>query len=365
MKIIPPGSTIGILGGGQLGRMTAMAAARLGYPCHIFCPESDVPALQVAAAHTRGEFSNHAALEKFAAAVDVVTLEWENVPPETVEFLAERVPAFPSADVLRVAQDRVLEKTFARQNGVGTADFVAVNSAQELDFALKNFSLPAILKSTRFGYDGKGQVKITSCMDAAVAWREMGGAAGILEAFVDFEREISVIVARRADGLTSAYPAVENIHRNHILYETCYPANVTPEVAAEAEQLAIRLADKLHVVGLLAVEMFVLKKPDVCGRMVIMNEVAPRPHNSGHWTIDACACSQFEQLVRAVCGLPLGSPAPHSNAVMRNLLGDEINDWADILNDPSACLHIYGKTEARAGRKMGHVTRLIERRVTS
>jgi 5-(carboxyamino)imidazole ribonucleotide synthase len=355
MKTLRPGAIIGILGGGQLGRMTALAAARLGYKCHIYCPGLDEPAIEVAAFHTQGDFTNTAFLEKFAKSVDVVTLEWENVPIQALETVAKHTTVYPSPEVMRVAQDREQEKSFARQAGVGTADFVIVHSAKELADALKTFPLPAILKSTRMGYDGKGQAKITQAADAAKAWQEMGSPVGILEGFVDFVSEVSVIVARSANGLWASYPVVENIHRNHILFETHAPAKIDPAVTREAEYIAETLADRLNVVGLLAVELFILKQPNTHGQRVLMNEIAPRPHNSGHWTMDACACSQFEQLVRAVCGLPLGSVMPHSRAVMRNLIGDEVNQWQALLKDPSASLHLYGKTETRAGRKMGHV----------
>jgi 5-(carboxyamino)imidazole ribonucleotide synthase len=356
MKTIPPGSTIGILGGGQLGRMTALAAAQLGYRCHIFCPNAGEPAGEVAAVRTQASFMDRAALEAFAASVDVVTLEWENVPLETLDIVSAKVPVHPAAEILRIAQDRELEKTFARKLGIGTADFVIIKSAAELQQAKATFPLPAILKSTRMGYDGKGQVNISADTDAATAWREMGGAVGILEAFVDFACEVSVIVARRADGANAVYPPVQNIHRNHILAETHAPASLDPKVAHEAEHIARQLAEQLNVVGLLAVEMFVLKQPDAQGRHILVNEIAPRPHNSGHWTMDACACSQFEQLVRAVCGLPLGSTAPLRHAVMHNLIGDDVRRWPEWLADPNACLHLYGKSEIRVGRKMGHVT---------
>ena len=356
MKIIPPGSTIGILGGGQLGRMTALAAARLGYRCHIFSPSADEPAVEIAAEHTQADFSDKGALEKFASSVDVVTLEWENVPLATLDILRAKVDVHPSAEVLRVAQDREQEKTFARSVGIGTADFVIVNSAAELKLAMQKLSKPAILKSTRMGYDGKGQVKVTPESDAMAVWREMGAEVGILESFVNFACEVSVIVARRADGASATYPPVQNIHRNHILAETHAPAQLDPKIAHEAEHIARTLAEKLNVVGLLAVELFVLKQSDQQGRWVLMNEIAPRPHNSGHWTMDACACSQFEQLVRAVCGLPLGETKALRHAVMHNLIGDDVLRWSEYLANPEACLHLYGKTEARAGRKMGHVT---------
>ncbi len=358
MKTLPPGSTIGILGGGQLGRMTALAAARLGYHCHVYSPDEKEPAVEVCAAHTKAAFDDKAALEKFAQSVDVVTLEWENVPVEALDLIARHIGVHPGSTVLRVAQDRGQEKDFARKNGIGTADYVVVHSAAELATVLTKFQLPAILKSTRMGYDGKGQVKIIAGMSAEEAWKEMGSSEGILESYVDFACEISVIVACRADGAMVAYPAVENIHRNHILAETHAPAGIDPAIAKEAEHIARKFAEKLEVVGLLAVEMFVLKQPNKNGQRVLINEIAPRPHNSGHWTIDACGCSQFEQLVRAVCGLPLGDTTPHNRAVMHNLIGDDIQKWKTLLDDPNACLHFYGKVEARAGRKMGHVTML-------
>ena len=355
MKTFPPGSTIGILGGGQLGRMAAMAAARLGYRVHVFCPAADEPAVEVAAVHTLASFEDKAALEKFAASVDVVTLEWENLPVTALDVLRDLVPVCPAPEALRVAQDREQEKLFARSLDIGTADFLILHSAEELRQALAQFSMPAILKSTRMGYDGKGQVRVEASSDPVAAWKAMGGEVGILESFVDFEHEISVIAARRADGETVCYPTVLNIHRNHILAETHAPAPIDLAVAAEAVRIARLMAEKLDIVGLLAVEMFVLKKPDRQGRMLLMNEIAPRPHNSGHWTMDAAACSQFEQLVRAVCGLPLGSTAALRKVVMHNLIGDEVKRWPELLADPKACLHLYGKTETRPGRKMGHV----------
>lgn len=358
MNTLLAGSVIGILGGGQLARMTAMAAARLGFSCHVYCPSAEEPAVAVCAAHTQGAFDDVEALTRFAKAVSVVTLEWENVPLAALDAIAAHTPVCPSASVLRVAQDRGLEKRFAREVGVGTADFAIVKSADELREAMGRFNLPAILKSTRMGYDGKGQVKITPDMDAAEAWKAIGSDEGILESFVDFEKEVSVIVARREDGAMTAYPVVENIHRNHILAETHAPAAIDPAVAKEATALASQLATHLHVVGLLAVELFVLKEPNAKGQRVLMNEIAPRPHNSGHWTIDACTCSQFEMLVRAVAGLPLGNATPHSKAVMYNILGEDMGRCPSVVADPAACLHLYGKKEARPGRKMGHVTYL-------
>lgn len=356
MKKFPPGSRIGILGGGQLGRMTAQAAAKLGYHVHIFCQEVDEPAIEVSAVHTLAAFDDGAALTTFARSVDVVTLEWENVPLKTLQSIEAHAPVYPGARVLEIAQDRGLEKRFANSIGVSTTDFVIVKSPEALEEALQTFSRPCVLKSTRMGYDGKGQAMLGPDMTVAQAWAEMGSGEGILESFVDFEMEVSVIVARRADGQAKAFPVVQNIHRNHILFETHAPALLNPTVAEEAQVMALKLAEKLDVVGLLAVEMFVLRKPNKKGQRVLMNEIAPRPHNSGHWTMEGCSCSQFEQLVRAVCGLPLADIAPLGSFVMRNLLGDESLAYETYLSDPSASLHLYGKKESRAGRKMGHVT---------
>ncbi len=356
MKTLPPSSIIGILGGGQLGRMTALAAAKLGYRCHIFCSDAQEPAVEVSAFHTHASFDDTRALKAFAKSVDVVTLEWENVPIAALETISLLVPTYPAPKILKVAQDRGEEKNFARSIGLGTADFALVSSAAELQEARGRFGCPAILKSTRMGYDGKGQVALTPELSSEESWRLMGSGAGILESFVNFASEVSVVVAARADGTMAVFPAVQNIHRNHILAETHAPAGVSASIAHEAEQAARLMAEKLGVVGLLAVEFFVLRAPDALGRQVWVNEIAPRPHNSGHWTMDACPTSQFEQLVRAVCGLPLGAVTPHSRAVMQNLIGDDFHAWPDLLAQSSACLHVYGKTEVRPGRKMGHVT---------
>ena len=350
--MIAPGATIGMLGGGQLGRMTALAAARLGYRTHVFGPDAGGPANQVAAAETLAGFDDLDALARFAAAVDVVTLEWENVPTAAVEYLAARVAVHPGAHVLAVAQDRLKEKSFANGLGIGTAPFRAVRGAEELRAAVAEIGAPSILKSTRMGYDGKGQVRIAPGADLDRAWAEMGAPEGILEGFVDFALEVSVIVARRADGAMEAYPAVENRHKSGILDETHVPAAIPPATAAEADRVARRLAEALGVVGLLAVEMFVTRDGGV-----LVNEVAPRPHNSGHWTQDFAETCQFEQLVRAVCGLPLGSTAVRAPCMMKNLIGDDVHAWADLLAEPGARLHLYGKGDARPGRKMGHVNR--------
>lgn len=356
LRIYPPGSVLGILGGGQLGRMTAQAAASLGYKPHIFCQDADEPAAQVTNRTTLGAFEDWDALGAFAQQVDVITLEWENVPVAAVEHLQETVPVYPGAGVLQVAQDRVQEKSFARRLGLGTADFAAVDTLAELQIAVAGMPGAAILKTCRMGYDGKGQVRLEHGADLTAAWQELGGAQAILESLVPFREEISVIVARRVDGLIAAFPPVRNIHKQGILAETHAPADLSPALAAEAVAAATKLAEGLQVVGLLAVEMFVLPQPNAAGQQVLINEIAPRPHNSGHWTLDACATSQFAQLVRAVCGLPLGDTAPRGKAVMHNLLGDAAQDWPRWLATPNAHLHLYSKAEAKPGRKMGHVT---------
>ena len=351
--MLPPGSTIGILGGGQLGRMTALAAANLGYRTHIFVNEPNSPAVQVSAAATIAPFGDAAALARFAAAVDVATCEFENVPAAALRRVAAKRPVLPRPEIIEIAQDRLREKTFLRSIGVATAEFRPVDSPAALDAALSELGRPAVLKTVRLGYDGKGQVMLDADTGAEEAWRRMGAPHGILESFVDFACEISVVLARAADGALEAYPAVENRHVNHILHTTVAPAPVAPEIAAEADAVARHIAERLDLVGVLAVEMFVTR----AGKIVV-NELAPRPHNSGHWTIDACLTSQFEQLVRAICGLPLGATQRHSDAVMTNLLGRDVENWRAALDDPGAKLHIYGKKKIQAGRKMGHVTRI-------
>ncbi|MGE3289995.1 MAG: 5-(carboxyamino)imidazole ribonucleotide synthase [Geminicoccaceae bacterium] len=352
MSAIPPGATIGILGGGQLGRMTAMAAARLGYRCHVLAPEAESPAAEVAAAWTRADYADRAALDAFAAAVDVVTLEFENVPVDALDHLAERRPVRPSARVLRVTQDRLAEKACAAGLGCPVTAHARVETTADLARSLAEIG-PGVLKTTRFGYDGKGQIRVPTgaALEAMVA--SLGQPVLIHEAWVDFALELSVITARSPGGEVRSYVPVENRHRHHILDVTVAPAAIPTETAAEAVAMAERIAAALELEGLLAVEMFLTRD----GRLLV-NELAPRPHNSGHWTIDACAVSQFEQLVRAVCDLPLGDPARFADAEMTNLIGDEAGRWPELLAEPGARLHLYGKREARPGRKMGHVTRL-------
>jgi 5-(carboxyamino)imidazole ribonucleotide synthase len=354
--MLPPGSTIGILGGGQLGRMTAMAAARLGYHTHVFATEEDAPAVQVADAATIASFADPAAVARFAASVDVATCEFESIPAAALRRVAAKRPVLPRPEILEIAQDRLREKDFLRSIGIATADYRAVADAASLAAAAMELGRPAVLKTVRGGYDGKGQVRLADDTSPEDAWRRMGGTSGILEGFVDFRCEISVIVARTADGELAAYPPVENRHVNHILDTTIAPAPIPCETAEEATAIARHIAERLDLVGVLAVEMFLARSG-----AILVNELAPRPHNSGHWTIDCCMSSQFEQLVRAICGLPLGSTERHADAVMTNLIGDDVMKWRAALDDPHAKLHLYGKNKVQPGRKMGHVTRLIPR----
>ena len=356
--MIAPGSTIGILGGGQLGRMLAIAAAGLGYRVHVYAPPDEpgdgTPAADVAAAHTQAEWDDRAALAAFADAVDVVTLEFENVSVRTVEWLAERVPVRPGARALEIAQDRLAEKAFAHAHGGRVAPHRAVDDPAGLDAAVAALGCPAILKTRRMGYDGKGQARIDAPGDAAGAWAALGGAPAILEARVAFEAEFSVLLARGTDGGKAVYDTPVNEHRGGILHRSVVPAlGMVARQAGEAVALAGRIADALDYVGLLAVEFF------ACADGPVLNEIAPRVHNSGHWTIEGAATSQFENHIRAVCGLPLGAASLCGGAEMINLIGAEVDGWAALLADPRARVHLYGKREARAGRKMGHVTRMV------
>jgi 5-(carboxyamino)imidazole ribonucleotide synthase len=352
--MLSPGATIGILGGGQLGRMTALAAERLGYRVHVFATEPDSPAAQVSADAVVATYEDSGALARFAAAVDVATFEFENIPAEAVREVAALKPVMPRREILEITQDRLREKDFLSGIGVATTAYREITDAAGLRQALTALKARAVLKTARMGYDGKGQLTVAPDTPPGDAWQQMGERRGILEEFVDFRCEVSVIVARAADGAMAAYPPVENRHVNHILDTTIAPATLPPETARAAETIARDIAARLDLVGVLAVEMFVTK----AGRLLV-NELAPRPHNSGHWTIDACATSQFEQLVRAICGLPLGSTERHSDAVMKNLIGAEVETWRDAIADPAARLHLYGKRTTLPGRKMGHITRLL------
>ena len=350
-------ATIGILGGGQLGRMLALAAARLGFKCHVLCPDPHSPAFDVVRRVTEADYLDMAALDRFAADVDVVTYEFENVPAETATFLSARKPVLPDPKVLATTQDRLIEKEFVKSLGIGTAKFAAVDSAEMLASALKTVGRPAVLKTRRFGYDGKGQAMIRDGGDPAALFDDLGGQAQILEAFVPFEREISVVAARARDGRIECFDVIENEHANHILKTSRVPAAVSPAVATEARRVAETIAEAFGYVGVLAVEMFVVK--DGAGHAVLVNEIAPRVHNSGHWTIDGASVSQFEQHIRAVAGLPLGKPIRRGRIEMTNLIGDDVNDVGRWLETPGAAVHLYGKTAVRPGRKMGHVTQVF------
>ncbi len=357
MTALPPNATIGIVGGGQLGRMSALAAARLGYRCHILSDAPDSPAAQVAAGETVGSYDHPDVLRAFAARVDVVTFEFENVSAEGLDLLASLKPVRPSPAVLRISQDRALEKAFVNRAGIATAPWRLVESAADLHAAAAAIGLPAILKTTRLGYDGKGQRRLDPGCDLDAAFAALAPKPLILEGFVDFACEVSVVVARGVDGDIATFDVVENRHRHHILDLTLAPARVPAETADRARRMAHDIAEAIGLVGLLAVEMFI----DAKGA-VLVNELAPRPHNSGHWTIDACPASQFEMHIRAVAGLPLPPATRHSDAVMKNLVGpEETALWPHILATPGLIPHLYGKQDARPGRKMGHVTRLFPR----
>jgi 5-(carboxyamino)imidazole ribonucleotide synthase len=355
VETLGPGATVGILGAGQLGRMLAMAAARMGLRAHLYAPEADPPAADVAPV-TTAAWDDAAALAAFAARVDVVTLEFENVPLATVEALAARVPVRPGPDALEVAQDRLAEKRFLNGIGVETAPFAPVDGAASLDAALAGIGPQAILKTRRMGYDGKGQARLSRPTDAPAALAAMRGAPAILEGFARFAREISVVAARGLDGAVACYDPGENLHQNGVLRRTTVPAAIDADAAAAARIVARRIVEGLDYVGVMGVELFHM--PD--GRL-LANEIAPRVHNTGHWTLEACAVDQFEQHLRAICGWPLGPPVRHADAVMENLLGHEVDRWAALAAEPGAALHLYGKAEARPGRKMGHVTRVTPR----
>ena len=354
---LPPGAVIGIVGGGQLGRMSAMAASRLGYRSNVLTDDPDGPAAQVATAVTVGDHADPDALRRFAGAVDVVTFEFENVSADGLDLLASMRPVRPDGAILRISQDRLAEKRFLAGAGIPLAPWHPVDTSASLNDAADVLGLPFVLKTTRLGYDGKGQRVLRDRDGLPDAFDALSPHPLVAEAFVDFACELSVMVARGLDGTVRAFDAVENRHRHHILDLTLAPAPVPPEVAAEAQALAVGIADALCLVGLLGVEMFLASD----GRLLV-NEIAPRPHNSGHWTMDACPVSQFEMHVRAVAGLPLPPAARHSDALMKNLVGPgEMALWPEVLATPGLLPHHYGKKDARPGRKMGHVNRLFPR----
>ncbi len=352
---IAPGGTIGILGGGQLGRMLAMAAAHLGLKTHIYAPQGDNPAFQVADAVTCAPYEDESALRAFAEAVDVITYEFENIPAAAVALLAGIKPLKPSPRALEITQDRWLEKSFICGLGLPVAPFANIETAQDLKKAAE-ISLPAVLKTRRFGYDGKGQIMLKPGDDLARAWRDLGKVPCILEGFVEFFAEVSIIAARNAEGDFTAYDMPRNVHQNHILHTSTVPSGLPAKVEEQAREMARRIAAALDYEGVLAVEFFASgERGDV--RLTI-NEIAPRVHNSGHWTGAACVTSQFAQHIRAICGWPLGDTARLAGCVMTNLLGEDILDWQRLAARPGAALEIYGKRDIRPGRKMGHITQL-------
>jgi 5-(carboxyamino)imidazole ribonucleotide synthase len=354
-EALPPGSTIGILGGGQLGRMLALAAARLGLKTHIYSDEPDAPAFDVSAFSTVGSFADETALGDFAANVDVVTCEFENVPARALEIAGKKAPVHPPAKAFAVAQDRLVEKDFIRNLGIPVADYADVHDEESLREALAHVELPAILKTRRFGYDGKGQALVLNEAEASAALRELHEEPALIERLVAFEREISVLAVRGQDGAVKFYDPVENVHQNGILAVSRVPTRITADCAEEARNIAGEIAEALGHVGVLCVEMFQREEAP----RLLVNEIAPRVHNSGHWTIDACLVSQFENHIRAIAGWPLSDTARHSDAVMTNLIGADVEHWRALAGEEGVAVHLYGKAEARPGRKMGHTTRLL------
>ncbi len=350
---LSPGSTLGILGGGQLGRMLAQAAQSMGYKVHIFCPEADAPALDVTPFSTVAAYDDVHALADFAESVDVVTYEFENIPLAAVQTLSALVPVYPDTQTLAICQHRAREKNAVQSYGLRTAPFAFIEHTSQLDEAVKTIRTPAILKTAESGYDGKGQARIHSLKDAQDAFARFGNVPCVLEGLIDFVAELSVIVARGVDGKAVAYEVGHNVHKHHILDTTTLPAPLDISIRNAATGLAVTIAEGINLRGIIAIELFAL-----ADGTLLVNELAPRPHNSGHWTMDASVTSQFEQTARAVLGLPLGAPDRLCDVTMHNLIGDDVRAWKEILENPHAKLHLYGKKEARDARKMGHVNEL-------
>ena len=363
LKRLEPGSTIGVLGGGQLGRMLSMAAARIGMRCHIYSDADTSPAAEVSAECVTGEYTDAARLEEFARNVDVITYEFENVPVETAKLLQRFGPVYPPPKALEISQDRLEEKTFIRDLGIEVAPFAAVDDKSSLQMAVETVGVPSILKTRRLGYDGKGQARLSKASEAEAALDQLGGVASILEGMISFHAEVSVLLVRgghsgEASGPTLvAYDIPRNTHRDGILHQSIVPMDMNASLRGECVGIATKIADALDYVGVLAVEMFLVK--DGNSQIPIVNEIAPRVHNSGHWTMDACFVDQFENHMRAICGWPLGSPTRYNDVVMTNLIGDDVHLWPELAQTDEHCLHLYGKHEARPGRKMGHVNRLL------
>lgn len=353
---LAPGATIGIVGGGQLGRMLAMAAARLGYRTVVLEPQADCPAAQLCHQHIVAAYDDEAALADLAARCDVVTYEFENVPLAAARALSSKVRLHPPARALEVAQDRLTEKSFLNGIGISTAAFRPVDNVDMARAALADLGGEAILKTRRLGYDGKGQARLSPESDAGAAFNDLGGVPQIMEALVNFDCEISVVAARDEAGRLAAFEPARNVHRDGILHSSTLPSGAALATEGAAREAAFAILEALDYVGVIGVEFFVM-----ADGTVLVNEIAPRVHNSGHWTEAACATSQFEQHIRAICGLPLGSTARHSDCVMENLIGDDVGRTEGLLAEPGVLVHLYGKAEARAGRKMGHFTRLVRR----
>ncbi len=356
--VLPTGATIGILGGGQLGRMLSVAASRLGFKTHIFEPGANPPAAQVADQITTAAYDDTAALSAFANTVDVITYEFENIPTGALDVLEPLRPIHPNRRVLAISQDRLSEKEFLRTLGLNTAPFAAVDTLDDLRQALQKIGTPAILKTRRFGYDGKGQARIMSENDIKSAHSDMAGAPSLLEGFVDFSREISVIAARGQQGEIACFDPGENVHKDGILHTTTVPANLTTAQRTDAVLLAARILNALNYVGVMGVELFVTPQG------LIVNEIAPRVHNSGHWTQNGCLIDQFEQHIRAIAGWPLGDGKRHTDISMQNLIGDDMDRLKTIAKDAKFAIHLYGKSETRPGRKMGHINKITGTRIT-
>ncbi len=353
-EALAQGATIGILGGGQLGRMLSVAASRLGYKTCIFEPGGDCPASHVANCHLQANYDNAEALAKFAASVDVITYEFENIPTSALDVLEALRPIRPGREALRVSQDRLIEKDFLAKLGLKIAPYAAVNSEAGLRNAVETIGTPAILKTCRFGYDGKGQARIDSAEDISEAWASMGDAPCVLEGFVSFTKEISIIAARGLSGEVSCFDPGENVHKGGILYTTTVPAQISAAQRTDAVLLAARILNELDYVGVLGVELFVTPQG------LIVNEIAPRVHNSGHWTQAGCTVDQFEQHIRAISGWPLGDGARYADVVMENLIGDDMSRVPTLAKEAKTQLHLYGKAEVKTGRKMGHINRITD-----
>ena len=352
-EMLPPGATIGILGGGQLGRMLSVAASRLGLACHIYEPGANPPAGQVAAKTYTAPYDDEAALRAFAAGVDVITYEFENIPTSALDLLESLRPIRPGRKALAISQDRILEKSFLNEIGLATAPWAEVSDTASLNTALARIGTPAILKTTRLGYDGKGQARIMTPDDAPAALAAMAGAPAVLEGFVAFSAEISVIAARGLDGSIACFDPGENVHKAGILHTTTVPARIAPALRSDAVLIAARILNALDYVGVLGVELFVTPAG------LLVNEIAPRVHNSGHWTQAGCTVDQFEQHIRAIAGWPLGDGSRYADVEMLNLIGDDVTRVPEFAHAKNTQIHLYGKAEAKPGRKMGHVNRVL------